>query len=383
MQSINYRISGFKCFKDKTFELKDVTLLTGSNGTGKSSFIQALLLIRSAIEKNCVDSSSLDYVNKIWKNNSISLNGPYILNLGSVYDIFNENEKVNNRVQIELGEEIFSIDFPSESEPNDRCKVNLETEFSNDNISFWRKQKFYYLHTERLGPRLGVDSIYTEFPHCYYRGENVGEVISKYGVSLKISDDRLNTNVRSPNLQQQIDGWLSFICPGTIGVQVKQQDLNRYQIIMRSSAANNNILAPNIGFGISYSLPIIVNGLIAEKDSVFIVENPEAHLHPKGQSNMGFFLGMVAASGVRIIVETHSEHIVNGIRKASLYKNSLHPENVGIYFFEDFTTNENQTQEIVISEDGNLESFPKDFFDQVGQDMAELFKLKNLYRDDS
>lgn len=379
MQNINYKISGFKCFTDKTFELKNITLLTGSNGTGKSSFIQALLLVRSAIEKNCADSNSNDFINKTWKNTSIPLNGPFLLNLGSVYDIFNESERASNKVRLELGEEVFCIDFPSEDEPDDRCNVNLETTLQNNN-SFWRKQKFYYLHTERLGPRLGVDSIFTEFPHCYYRGENTGEILSKYGVSLKISDDRVNPSIRSFNLEQQVDAWLSFICPGTIGVQVKQQDLNRYQITMRSSAAKKNILAPNIGFGISYSLPIIVNGLIAEKDSVFIVENPEAHLHPKGQSNMGFFLGMVAAAGVRVIVETHSEHIVNGIRKASLHENSLQPENIGIYFFEDFVTNENQTREIIINKSGDLTSFPKDFFDQVGQDMAELFQLRNTHR---
>ena len=382
MQNIKYKISGFKCFADKSFELKNITLLTGSNGTGKSSFIQALLLIRSAIERNCADSNSVNYINKTWKNTSVPLNGPFLLNLGSVYDIFNESEKASNRIEIELGQEVFHIDFPLEDEPNDRCNVKLKTELSEDNGSFWRNQKFYYLHTERLGPRLGVDSIYTEFPHCNYRGENTAEVISKYGVSIKISDDRLNSNIKSPNLQEQVDGWLSFICPGTIGVKSKLQDINRYQITMRSSAGKNDILAPNIGFGISYALPIIVNGLIAEKDSIFIVENPEAHLHPKGQSNMGFFLGMVAASGVRIIVETHSEHIVNCIRKASLHKDSLNPENVGIYFFEDFKNNKNQTHEIVISESGDLESFPKDFFDQVGQDMAELFKLKNFYKNE-
>lgn len=382
MQTIDYKISGFKCFADRSFKLKDITILTGSNGTGKSSFIQALLLIRAAIEKNCNDSNSNDYVNKIWKNSSIPLNGPYLLNLGSIYDIFNESENANNKIQIELGHEVFCIDFPKENEPNDRCNVSLKSELKEDNDSFLRNQKFYYLHTERLGPRLGVDSIYTEFPHCYYRGENTAELISKYGVSHKIFGPRLHPNIKSQNLQQQLDEWLSFICPGTNGVAIIQQDFNRYQITMRSSASKINVLAPNIGFGISYSLPIIVNGLIAEEGSVFIVENPEAHLHPKGQSNMGFFLGMVAASGVRLIVETHSEHIVNGIRKSSLYNNPLKPENVGIYFFENITNNDEETKQILISENGDLESFPKDFFDQVGQDMAELFKLKQSYRNE-
>lgn len=383
MRIVKYKISGFKCFVNKTFQLRDITLLTGSNGTGKSSFIQALLLIRSAIERNCADSKSADYINKVWKNTSIPLNGPFLLNLGSVYDIFNESEEGKDKIQIELEDEVFYIDFPSEEESNDRCIVKLHTQLTEENVAFWRKEKFYYLNAERLGPRLGVDSVYTEFPHCYYRGENTADIISNYGVSLKINDDREYKNIKSFNLQQQVDGWLSFICPGTIGVQARRQDFNRYQITMRSSAAKNNILAPNIGFGISYSLPIIVNGLIAEKDSIFIVENPEAHLHPKGQSNMGFFLGLVAASGVRVIVETHSEHIVNGIRKASLSDNSLKPENVGIYFFEDVLLNKNQTHEILINSSGNLESFPRDFFDQVGQDMADLFKLKSLFRNES
>lgn len=381
MQSINYQISGFKCFSDKSFKLKNVTLLTGSNGTGKSSFIQALLLIRSALEKNCADSTGSDYTNKIWKKTSIPLNGPFELSLGSIYDIFNDT-KDYNRVQIVLGEETFSVEFPSEDKPNDRCDVNLDTTFELEETPFWRKQKFYYLHTERLGPRLGLDATYTEFPHCNYRGENTAEVISKYGMTLKIVDDRLNPEIKSPNLQQQIDAWLSYICPGTKGIQVTTQGLSRYQILMRSSAAKNDILAPNIGFGISYALPIIVNGLIAERESIFIVENPEAHLHPKGQSNMGFFLGMVAASGVRVILETHSEHIVNGIRRASLNNNNLLPENVGIYFFEDFITNQHETKEIIINGSGDLETFPKNFFDQVGQDMADLFKLKRSRKDE-
>lgn len=376
MRTIKYRIAGFKCFEDKYFELKDITVLTGSNGTGKSSFIQALLLLRSAVEKNCNDSKSADYISDNWKNTTVPLNGPYLLSLGTVNDIFNENTKLINHIRIELGQEAFDIDLPREEEHNERVVINLESVQETEETPFWRKQKFYYLHTERLGPRLGIDSLYTDFPHCHYRGENTAEVISKHGLSFKITDERENKSTKSSYLQQQIDSWLAFICPGTAGVTSIEQDFNRYQIKMRSSAAKSNILAPNIGFGISYALPIIVNGLIAEKDSVFIIENPEAHLHPKGQSNMGFFLGLVASAGVRIIVETHSEHIVNGIRKASLNENPLLPENVGIYFFEELSKNENLAREIKISKVGDLESFPRDFFDQVGQDMAELFKLK-------
>lgn len=376
MESINFSISGFKCFAKKTFNLKNITLLTGSNGTGKSSFIQALLLVRNAIEKSSADSHDENFVSDLWKDTPIALNGPFGLNLGSVEDIFNDDGNSTNCIEIVIGEEKFKIDFPEDNQ-NDIVTVVLESKYSSEDIPFWRKKEFYYLNTERLGPRLGIDSIHTEFLHCNYKGENTGKILYKYGLSKKIKDERFHPKIKSENLQQQVEAWLTEICPGTLGVQVKEQDPNRYQIVMTSSAARKNILAPNIGFGISYVLPIIVNGLIAEPESIFIVENPEAHLHPKGQSNMGFFLGMVAASGVRLVVETHSEHIVNGIRRASLIGSSLVPQNVGIYFFEETKTDDDNTKEIVINESGDLESFPKDFFDQVGQDMADLFILKN------
>lgn len=377
MENINYQIKGFKCFTDKTFNLKNITLLTGSNGTGKSSFIQALLLIRSAIEKNCLDRSKNDYTNLMYNNIPIALNGPFELNLGSIYDIFNDDEDSSNKIAITIGEEEFSIEYSEDSNIDDVVSIKLEGQRPIENTPFWRKQEFYYLNTERLGPRLGIDSIHTDFNHCYFRGENTAKILCKYGIEIKVTDERYTERSKSPNLQQQVDAWLSEICPGTVGVKAEPQGPNRYQISMTTSVGRTNRLATNIGFGISYALPIIVNGLIAKKDSVFIVENPEAHLHPKGQSNMGFFLGMVAASGVRLIIETHSEHIVNGIRRASLQNTPLLPENIGIYFFSDRISKENnETKEILINTKGDLEDFPKDFFDQVSQDMAKLFKLK-------
>lgn len=383
METIKYKISGFKCFNESTFEINNITVLTGSNGTGKSSFIQALLLIRTAIERNCANSKNVDYVTKIWKNTSISLNGPFAMNLGSFYDIFNEGDDGRSLIEISLGNEKFTIEVPSQDDnEEERIHVNLISPRSNNRnrIPFWRQQKFYYLNTERLGPRMGVNSIYTDFPHCYFQGENTGQVIYSYGW-YRVNDQRRFPNSKNHYLVNQIDEWLQDICPGTQGVKVVNNELNRFQILMRTSGAKDGILAPNIGFGISYALPVIVNGLIAEKDSVFIVENPEAHLHPKGQSKMGYFLGLVAASGVRVVIETHSEHIVNGIRRASLSNNLLRPEDVGIYFFGDNPSKHGNAIKIAVGKDGGLDSFPKDFFDQVGQDMAELFRLKRTSSD--
>lgn len=130
-----------------------------------------------------------------------------------------------------------------------------------------------------------------------------------------------------------------------------------------------------------------MTGLIAKPNTLFIVENPEAHLHPKAQSNLGFYLGVIAASGVRILIETHSEHIINGIRRAVLSKETnLNSQDIGIYFFNGYSQQPNIDdsqysipnlilEEIDIDDSGNLSNWPVDFFDQTRQDLADIIYM--------
>jgi predicted ATPase len=135
-------------------------------------------------------------------------------------------------------------------------------------------------------------------------------------------------------------------------------------------------LPTNVGFGISYVLPIIVNGLLAKENSIFIIENPEAHLHPGGQSRIGRFLAKVAASGIQVIIETHSEHVLNGV-KIECLTGSIPSNDVVINFLSrNKETKDLNIQSIGITESGDLTKFPRDFFDQVQQDMAESFRLR-------
>ena len=87
------------------------------------------------------------------------------------------------------------------------------------------------------------------------------------------------------------------------------------------------------GFGISYILSIITVGLwcASVKNAVLVVENPEAHLHPGAQSNMGKFLELVSEAGVQVIIETHSEHVIDGVRLQAAWGKA--PDMVEICFF--------------------------------------------------
>ena len=90
-----------------------------------------------------------------------------------------------------------------------------------------------------------------------------------------------------------------------------------------------------MGFGYSYILSIVVTALIAKEGDIVILENPEAHLHPEAQTRLTFMLSKLVAMGIQVFIETHSEHVINGIRLASLKDEyNLKNEDVRIFFLD-------------------------------------------------
>ena len=87
------------------------------------------------------------------------------------------------------------------------------------------------------------------------------------------------------------------------------------------------------GFGITQVLPIVVAALSAQKGDLVLIENPEVHLHPAGQATMGKFLSEVASAGVQVVLETHSDHVLNGIRR-SVKDRILSSSDVALHFFQ-------------------------------------------------
>ena len=99
------------------------------------------------------------------------------------------------------------------------------------------------------------------------------------------------------------------------------------------TGSSNKYRATNVGFGLSYVFPVIVAALAARAGDLLIIENPEAHIHPKGQMRLGQLLSLAAASGVQVVIETHSDHVLNGIRLA-VHERKISHEIVRLHFFE-------------------------------------------------
>jgi predicted ATPase len=131
-----------------------------------------------------------------------------------------------------------------------------------------------------------------------------------------------------------------------------------------------------MGFGVSYSLPIVLAGLVASEDGLLLVENPEAHLHPAGQSRMGTFLATLAAAGVQVLIETHSDHVLNGVRRAIGEHRVLGADRALVHFFDAKGHGQPDVSTMRFTPTGGLSDWPERFFDQFQIDVAALARVR-------
>lgn len=354
MDKVRVHISNFKCFEDATFELNNITFLTGANAAGKSSLVQALLLADAALET--------PEQQKV----TIPLYDPKrALDLGKVDNLINRN-KEQDIVRIKIDDT--KLEFRGADEVADATLLMHITDRKKNPLG-----KISYLNAERLGPRRECDWDRMNKNDCGCHGENTASVILNNDFT-KISANKCYQLVDAGevNFQIALDAWVSLIFPY---ISIRSQAVGNTKCQVKVNNANLDIsnIATNVGFGISYALPILVTCLLAKDNETIIIENPEAHLHAKAQSSMGYFLGVMAAAGLRIVVENHSEHIINGIRRTMVCSDILAPEVITIYFLQVEEGGIQQT-EISMDKEGNLSDFPVDFFDQQRQDSKLIFE---------
>lgn len=366
MNKLNLNIDGFKCFKEDThFEFNNITLLTGANSVGKSSVVQSLLLLKKISQGSLSDADSLI---------ELDLNDEkYALELGTYDDI---KTKSNDDYEDFMNPDSKDMKFMLNGDvARIRIQDNLEAgnkvQVSTDKQSLSRMRAslgccFVYLNAERQAPHYEYKNTDdNEFCDCH--GENTGDVIQRHE-----KDDC--PSIRSFDFSEgkkwkvELDKWIEYIFPGVM-LQISQATKDSYQVKVLGNAA------PNVGFGITYALPILVSGLTVPENGMLIVENPEAHLHAKAQSNIGYYLARMAAAGVRVIIETHSEHIVNGIRRMIVEGGTeMSADSITIYFFQN-KKDDKKIMNIGMDGKGNLSAFPEDFFDQVRQDTLAILRI--------
>ncbi|WHO73920.1 DUF3696 domain-containing protein [Rhizobium sp. BT03] len=349
-------IHGFKRFRSEKLEFRPLTILAGRNGSGKTSTIHALLLAFAASQRG---------------DGVAELNGPFGLELGWFGSLVNTSSVENSfSVEIELdATESASWKFEEgDTELYASVRLPLQGAFSD-------ALGFQYLGAERLGPRIVQSSaaLPREKLQVGWQGQYTAQVIDKLGSTVVDRGRRFPGGEENPPLlKAQIEQWLSAI---VTSVQIDTStfpDTGVAGIVFR--APGGEFVRPtNMGFGVTYVLPIVVAALSASMGGLLIVENPEAHLHPAGQSEIGIFLARMAAAGVQILLETHSDHVLNGIRRAVGEQRILNSDDGIIHFFENA---DKPAQSLVFTPSGGFSNWPTGFFDQYQLDVARLNRVR-------
>ncbi|WP_371578781.1 DUF3696 domain-containing protein [Streptomyces sp. NBC_01314] len=356
-------IRGFKRFESESFELRPLTVLTGVNGGGKSTAIQSLLLARLA---------SLS-------SGTVRLNGPLGLALGEARDVLNwtaDTREITVRLGGPAGESwVFGFGLPDTEQALHldvrRSPVAVVPGIGPGVVD----PAFTYLCAERLGPRdtLSVSADEPDRIGVGVRGEFTAQVLAlresrAVGTRTKVRVPLRHPEATGPQLRVHAEAWASeIIRPLRITARVAVGILAGTIRFGETGLSGEEIRPANTGFGVSYALPVIVAGLLTEPGDLLIVENPEAHLHPAGQSRLGRFLARVAGSGVQVLVETHSDHVLNGARLAVAQDRSLPAKDMITHYFD-----HDRTLPIAINDKGELSHWPSGFFDQIETDLGRL-----------
>ena len=369
------RIKQFKTLLDASFPLSQLNVFSGLNGMGKSSVIQALLLLRQSYERHVLLTKGL------------LLNGDYV-QLGTGADalsISSEVDTIEFILKWETAKEsdhfAFSYDHNSDLLPivKKESGESFDPHFHYGSLSLFNNQ-FRYLGADRLPPQnhhqlsefhirdlnsLGNHGEYT----VHYIAVNGQTQLSIAGLQHK--------RAVSSGLLANIEAWMSDISPGIKIRTAAQPQFNSATLsyaFVQGNETTSEFKPQNVGFGLSYVLPVITCILSAKQGDLLIIENPESHLHPAGQAVMGRLCALAANNGVQLIVESHSDHFLNGVRVA--VKEKVIPNNqVALFFLQRNAEAKLHASDVInpkIDEEGRIDQWPEGFFDEWDNQLDRL-----------
>jgi predicted ATPase len=375
------KLINFKAFRRLELPLGPLTLLTGLNSSGKSSVLQALGLLRQSYETQMLIRAKR-------AGGGLLLNGDLVA-LGTAQDVLHEDfgpveelpavsEPLVGFVIEEDGEQrtwaaAYDIRHP------DQDVMPLAEGSVRAHLA---EQPFQYLHADRITPAVTYPrshQIAIARGFLGVRGEHTVNFLrhhTEQEVPQEVPDGPLRHRAAtSPQLLDQTIAWMQELCPG-VNIEtdpIEGTDSVRLSYGFGGTAginATRRRRPTNVGFGLTYALPVVVACLTATPESLILLENPEAHLHPKGQSRMAALLSASAATGAQLIVETHSDHVLNGVRIA-VKQGVLQPEDAVVHYFRG---NGAGTEVVTprIDKDGMVEQWPEGFFDEWENSLDQL-----------
>jgi hypothetical protein len=395
-------IRGFKCFSHAEVPLSSLTIFTGFNAGGKSTTLQSLLLLsqglRSAPNGRFLplngDMVRLGTAGDVMRQGSrevvFAVNG-----FGSSLEwkmraAGSKDFRTTGSSPVDEAEATFAIeDDPELVETLRRSSLQVEQVFQDGAAIFDGRPRIRPRRATRLratllnliyvgATRLTRQEVFPAPDDAEPAHADVGNE-GQFGPwwYVRTADNEVPAERRHPDdcsvtVRAQVDAWLNDLFPSAAANAEAIAASSYARLEFKMGRTGSWSRPSNIGYGLSYAFPVIVALLNARSTQVVIIDSPEAHLHPRAQSRMGAMLARFAAAGVQILIESHSDHVLSGVRLAVRGK-TLPPDALGILFFSgNFEHSGHGIVSPSVDVEGRLSDWPEGFFDQAELDLMAL-----------
>jgi len=364
----NISLQNMKCFGARAqFPLSQITILYGKNGRGKSTLAQSLLTLSQTI----LSDGSPEV---------LRLNGSQV-KLGSVVDVLNSNSgslELDIHIQTDV-EGCHDMLLQYGADTNQRLVLQNMMVDGADRFEVFEDRTGESGNRRQLGATSDIALLEQLKDVTYVAADRIApgeaENVVPENRLLPTGKNLLGVLLaQDEKFLMEVQSALSFVLSGA-SVNLKRLD-NRVELRLNSVDQANTYRPQNVGFGYSYVLPVIVAALLVPKGGMLIIENPEAHLHTAAQSRiMEFLIRQTKEKDLQLLVETHSDHVVNGMRIAVRKdEHSLLAADCNILYFDYAKSQKglNIIEPITVDEKGRLSSYPDDFMDEWTKQMMEL-----------
>ena len=411
------RAQNFKSWKDTgNLRFAPLTAFFGANSSGKTSILQILLMLKQTVEH-----PTLKWDEPLFFGNETSL-----VNLGSFDDVIHQHHLDSNlgvSVSWKLSEEMGinehlteSLSFSTSIRKESGSAV-LEAYCYSANGQKWQLEKdvqdytfkfpdylvktgdpaysggsiwaypnrFYGVETRDhhqaiLLPLMdSLESLFNRIlylgplrenprPHYNWRGKPP-EGVGRHGKEMVSA--LFSSRLQSSDLDEHVPKWMQSL--GLIDsyrlAPVRRTERD-YEFLVTKHKGGPEVRLTDVGFGVSQVLPVLILCYYAPVGSILILEQPEAHLHPKVQSELAdVLIDAVKNRNLQIILESHSEHLLHRLMRR-IAEEQFSVDDTALYFCQ-INEGTSEIEPLQVDEYGNISNWPQEFFGDVTGDLIK------------
>ena len=179
----------------------------------------------------------------------------------------------------------------------------------------------------------------------------------------------LSGRIRHLSIDGQILNWLQRLeLIDSYNLRPISDTNQDYEFLVKQYKGGPEVRLTDVGFGVSQVLPVLILCYYAPEGSILILEQPEAHLHPKVQSELAdVLIDVVKNRNVQIILESHSAHLLHRLQRR-IAEEQISADDTAFYFCQ-INDSTSEIERLKVDEYGNIRNWPQNFF---GDDMGDL-----------